>query len=290
MSRPSWLRWRHLIAWGSIALYTASSAWLVGGALGRKYRSGLLAHSSPATAPAELATGLVGPIPAMVNPPVAIAAVPEAPAAPEPSQSMPESARPPLPTAEVVLDPEPPVKPSGLELFWESPEQKRVWDLNRRLTIEDERQLGATLHQAILKFHKPLLAGPLPGRLASAAEPFLKSVSRLGVNYRFIVLDCDEFNAFSHPGGYVYVCRGLLDSIAEDEDEALEFLVAHEIAHIDQAHAIICLRDPELSIKGLGTSPRVLLVDPPARLQGRPGTRSGPLGLSGDDQGRAVEV
>ena len=40
-------------------------------------------------------------------------------------------------------------------------------------------------------------------------------------------------NAFSTPGGYIYVSRGLFDLIGEDEDYALRFAVGHEIAHVD---------------------------------------------------------
>ena len=71
------------------------------------------------------------------------------------------------------------------------------------------------------RFNRRLMTGALERRLADAAEPLLASVSRKEIVYRFIILDSKAINAFSHPGGYVYVTRGLLDWISEDEDYAL---------------------------------------------------------------------
>ncbi len=259
MSTPQPLPWAHLVAAGSLLLYAAGSAWWVHG-LGRDYRRDLLAQATPP--PPSLA-------PAPPAEPV-VQAPPRAPAdlapTPEPGRIALEPARPTLPTPPPVAAPPPvlpipeppPVvavnpAPPVLDPIWNQPPQQRVWDL-QRLKPEDEQQLGATLHQAILKLHDEVIAGPLPGRLAAAARPFLKACTRQDVRYTFTVLDCPEVNAFSHPGGYIYVCRGLFDLIAPDEDEALEFLVCHELAHVDQFHAIACLRDPELLKKGLGTS------------------------------------
>jgi hypothetical protein len=56
--------------------------------------------------------------------------------------------------------------------------------------------------------------------------------------YKITILESDAVNAFSHPGGYLYVCRGLFDLIGSDEDYALEFVIGHEIAHLELKHAL----------------------------------------------------
>ena len=48
------------------------------------------------------------------------------------------------------------------------------------------------------------------------------------------MVDADEINAFAVPTGYVFVTRGLLDSL-ETEDE-LAAILAHEIAHVENRH------------------------------------------------------
>ena len=89
-------------------------------------------------------------------------------------------------------------------------------------------------------------SGPLQKRLEDAAKPFLAAITRKDLEYTFTVLDCPRLNVFSLPGGYIYVCKGLFDWIAEDEDYALGFILAHEIAHVNMAHAITCMRDPDI--------------------------------------------
>ena len=68
-------------------------------------------------------------------------------------------------------------------------------------------------------------------------------------------------NAFSHPGGYIYLTRGLFDFVGADEDEdyVLQFVIGHEIAHVDMQHAIRCLKDADLKQSGLGTLPQFYL-------------------------------
>jgi len=58
---------------------------------------------------------------------------------------------------------------------------------------------------------------------------------RPGVPYSFKVLDRKEINAVSLPGGPVYVFRGLLDMVGDDDD-ALACVIAHEVAHVNARH------------------------------------------------------
>jgi beta-barrel assembly-enhancing protease len=67
-------------------------------------------------------------------------------------------------------------------------------------------------------------------RLMAHDEP------RPGVPYTFKVIDLKQINAVSLPGGPVYVYRGLLDAVGDDDD-ALACIIAHEIGHINARHA-----------------------------------------------------
>lgn len=60
--------------------------------------------------------------------------------------------------------------------------------------------------------------------------------SRQEIEFHFGILDTDIVNAFSAPGGYVFITRGCLD-LMEDEAE-LAGVLAHEIAHINQMHIL----------------------------------------------------
>lgn len=63
--------------------------------------------------------------------------------------------------------------------------------------------------------------------------------------YRFLVLDSDEINALSAPGGLIFVTRGLL-RCCEHEDAAAAVL-AHEIAHVQFRHGLRAINTSRLT-------------------------------------------
>jgi hypothetical protein len=265
-----------LVKYGAAALilglYASLSAWMVAGE-GTAYRE---AHrkaiaskpeAEPAGAQPEPAPAIVlAPEPKPAPPPAhepkpVPSSTPHPKPASHPAGPSPEH-KPPATHVEPKHRPSTPTPPKAgsavakaqpADPFWGEPDQQKVWDLDH-LTTQDEQALGAALNRMILHADAEIVNGPLPRRVADAAKPFLAARARKDVDYTFTVLDCPRMNVFSTPGGYIYICRGLFDWIAEDEDYALGYILAHEIYHVDQAHAITCLRDPAVKEKlKLGT-------------------------------------
>lgn len=58
--------------------------------------------------------------------------------------------------------------------------------------------------------------------------------SRPNLPWTFVVVDESDFNAYSAPGGYVFVTRGLVDRCADEAE--LAGILAHEIAHVELKH------------------------------------------------------
>lgn len=58
--------------------------------------------------------------------------------------------------------------------------------------------------------------------------------------YQFNIIEEDDVNAFSVPGGYIYVYRGLLDFVESDDE--LAGVIAHEIVHCAHHHMVYLLR------------------------------------------------
>ena len=75
-------------------------------------------------------------------------------------------------------------------------------------------------------------------RLVTAAREnkISKNVEQENFEYTFRIMNDPLINAFSIPGGYVYVNTGLLD-ILQNEDE-LAAVLAHEIQHVEGHHLI----------------------------------------------------
>jgi len=104
------------------------------------------------------------------------------------------------------------------------------------LSEKTERQLGREAaeeaEQTMGIAHDPALTaylGQVGARLAAVAPGGTGP-------YRFAILDVEEPNAFSLPGGYVYVTRGML-ALTNSEDE-LAGILGHEVAHIAARHAV----------------------------------------------------
>jgi len=62
------------------------------------------------------------------------------------------------------------------------------------------------------------------------------------------VLNSDHINAFSAPGGYVFITRGLYNALPDDQQ--LAAVLAHEISHVTKRHALKVISRGEF-MKGL---------------------------------------
>lgn len=76
----------------------------------------------------------------------------------------------------------------------------------------------------------------LQGYIQRIGEQVARYSDQPNLIFHFWVVDTDEVNAFSLPGGYVYVSRGLLAYLNSEADVAA--VLAHEIAHVSAHHAI----------------------------------------------------
>lgn len=104
------------------------------------------------------------------------------------------------------------------------------------LSVAEEIQIGRDAWQETISHHKVLKKPQQQSRIERLAAPYLAERDRKDIDYRFTILDDDTVNAFAHLGGYVYVNRGLLDAVHDDEE--LAFVIGHEIAHVDRRHCV----------------------------------------------------
>lgn len=73
-------------------------------------------------------------------------------------------------------------------------------------------------------------------RVEDIGKKIASVCDRKDIDYHFYVLDDPEVNAFSLPGGFVYVNKGLVDRAANDDE--LACVLGHEIGHIVARHSI----------------------------------------------------
>ena len=102
------------------------------------------------------------------------------------------------------------------------------------ISIPQEREIGRQIAQEISK-EMPLVEG-------TRADAFVQSVGRRLVSvlprrdfaYRFYVVKDAAPNAFTIPGGSIYVHTGLLDFVSDESE--LAGVLAHEIGHAYDRH------------------------------------------------------
>jgi beta-barrel assembly-enhancing protease len=75
---------------------------------------------------------------------------------------------------------------------------------------------------------------------------------RTGITYTFKVIDTADINAFSLPGGWVYVENGLIEATKGDVNQ-LAGVMAHEIGHVQARHAAQMIGRQEIYGVAIGT-------------------------------------
>jgi beta-barrel assembly-enhancing protease len=102
--------------------------------------------------------------------------------------------------------------------------------------IEMGRQLSAVLLGA-----KPLHPDMALQRYVNRLGRWISLQSdRPNLPWTFAVLDDVGYNAFAAPGGYVFITKGLVDSVADESE--LAGILAHEVHHVIAKHHLKALR------------------------------------------------
>lgn len=92
-----------------------------------------------------------------------------------------------------------------------------------------------------------LYSNPLMNRYVNYVGQNLVLASDAGdISFRFFILDISQPNAYACPGGYIFITKGMLQTVANEAE--LAFALAHEIAHVTRFHGMIELKARENQI------------------------------------------
>ena len=103
-------------------------------------------------------------------------------------------------------------------------------------STEKEVALGRRVAQQVHKELPDVADEPLQQRVRAIGERIVAVCDRKELVYRFSVVQDDAVNAFSLPGGYVFINEGLIKKTSNDDE--LAGVIAHEVAHITARHAV----------------------------------------------------
>jgi len=105
-----------------------------------------------------------------------------------------------------------------------------AFDVSRNREIQLGREAAAVFEQQVHLSNDPVLVA----KVERIGRRLVRVVDRPDLPYEFHVVATDDINALAFPGGFVYAFAGLVEAMPSDD--ALAFVLAHEIAHAAKRH------------------------------------------------------
>jgi len=104
------------------------------------------------------------------------------------------------------------------------------------MTSAQERDWGAQISREVIAEQGVLRDPLLAAWVDRVGNSLVAHATRSDIPYTFTVIDSEEVNAFSVPGGYVFIDAGLLNFVHSDDE--LAGVIGHEIGHIERRHVV----------------------------------------------------
>jgi len=104
------------------------------------------------------------------------------------------------------------------------------------MSTSKEVEIGRRIAKQVVKELALVEDEPMQQRVKTIGERLVAVCDRQDLVYSFAVVKDDDVNAFSLPGGYVFINEGLIKKTAGDDE--LAGVIAHEIAHVAARHAV----------------------------------------------------
>lgn len=108
--------------------------------------------------------------------------------------------------------------------------------LARQYSAKEEEKIGRQGCAQLEKQYKVLNDPEQLKRIDAILKVLAPVTERPDVVYHAKILDTKEVNALSLPGGFIYVTKGLLDSVESDDE--LAGVLAHEMGHNAHRHSL----------------------------------------------------
>jgi Zn-dependent protease with chaperone function len=101
----------------------------------------------------------------------------------------------------------------------------------------EEVKLGDRIAKEIEAHYRLVTDKAQVARLTHVGAALARVVERQDLTYHFQIIDSNVVNAFSIPGGWVYVTEGMMKFVRTDHE--LAAVLAHELVHVNRRHYYI---------------------------------------------------
>lgn len=107
--------------------------------------------------------------------------------------------------------------------------------IDYEVSVEQEEQLGELVEDMMWKKFPQVENDSVTAAINEITDRLLASIDTR-YHYQFKVLKSDEINAFTIPGGKIYIFSGLIEAAESPEEVAA--VIAHEIGHAEKRHVV----------------------------------------------------
>jgi predicted Zn-dependent protease len=126
---------------------------------------------------------------------------------------------------------------------------KKAEDASKPLTVQQEIDIGREVAAKVIAYYH-LYQNPMLTRYVNMVGDTVAAQSeRQDIKYHFAILDSDAMNAFSAPGGFVFITRGAVE-LCDDESE-LAGVLAHEVGHVSGKHVLHAIQRGNMMKAGM---------------------------------------
>ena len=110
-------------------------------------------------------------------------------------------------------------------------------DKNEVYFINDQQEIaiGRSIADSIIKKNKLIKNRKELSYVRRIGQRIAQVCDRNYLNYHFYIIDDKGMNAFSLPGGFIFLNQGIVEKTTEDE---LAFVIGHEIGHVCARHSV----------------------------------------------------
>lgn len=104
------------------------------------------------------------------------------------------------------------------------------------LPVPEEERLGRQMRPEVLKEFKLLDNAEVQNYVKNLGAKVVRAAGNKpsGLTYSFAVIDGNEVNAFTTPGGDIFIFTGLIKAASNEAE--LVGVIAHEVAHVTNRH------------------------------------------------------
>jgi beta-barrel assembly-enhancing protease len=109
-------------------------------------------------------------------------------------------------------------------------------ELSYSVSIEQEEALGDVLKDVMIDQYKLIEDSTADSAIQLIKSRLVSAIDSTPYRYEIKIIQSEQINAFTMPGGNIYIFSGLIK--AADSPEEVAAVLAHEIGHAEKRHVV----------------------------------------------------